>query len=97
MEGCSRARASYAKYDGTNPWHQLDHRRAGAERVIDRRHLQPDDPAAQHFGMPPNSSAPVLSITRGSLCGINGKVTGSEPAAMTLHETRSSTTSRSTG
>ena len=32
--------------------------------------------------MPPSSSAPVESITRGSSCGMNGSVTGSEPAAM---------------
>ena len=31
---------------------------------------------------PVESSAPVESITRGSLCGMNGSVTGSEPAAM---------------
>jgi hypothetical protein len=29
--------------------------------------------------MSANSSVPVLSITRGSLCGMNGKVTGPEP------------------
>ena len=32
--------------------------------------------------MPSSSSAPVESITRGSSCGTNGSVTGSEPAAM---------------
>ena len=32
--------------------------------------------------MPPSSSAPVESITRGSSCGMKGSVTGSEPAAM---------------
>ena len=32
--------------------------------------------------MPSSSSAPVESSTRGSSCGTNGSVTGSEPAAM---------------
>ena len=37
---------------------------------------------SRRFGTPSSSSAPVLSITRGSACGMKGSVTGSEPAAM---------------
>ena len=65
--------------------HQLDHGHLGAERMVDGRHLQADDAAAddeQALGMPSISSAPVESMTRGSSCGMNGSMTGSEPAAM---------------
>ena len=56
-----------------------------AERVVDRRHLQADDPAAddqQPLGdLARSSSAPVESMTRGS-SGRPGSVAGCEPAAM---------------
>ena len=42
----------------------------------------PPPMTSRRFGTPSSSSAPVQSITRGSACGMKGKVTGSEPAAM---------------
>ena len=42
----------------------------------------PPPSTSSRSGMPSSSSAPVESITRGSSCGTNGRVTGSEPAAM---------------
>ena len=42
----------------------------------------PPPMTSRRFGTPSSASAPVESITRGSSCGMNGRVTGSEPAAM---------------
>ena len=46
------------------------------------RPMIPPPSTSSRSGMPSSSSAPVESITRGSSCGTNGSVTGSEPAAM---------------
>ena len=42
----------------------------------------PPPSTRRRSGMSSRSSAPVESMTRGSSCGMNGRVTGSEPAAM---------------
>ena len=46
------------------------------------RPMMPPPSTSSRSGMLSRSRAPVESMTRGSSCGMNGRVTGSEPAAM---------------
>ena len=66
--------------------HQLDHARSWcrvrSRRVAISRPMIPPPSTSSRSGMLSRSRAPVESMTRGSSCGMNGSVTGSEPAAM---------------
>jgi hypothetical protein len=44
--------------------------------------MMPPPSTSSRLGMPSTSKAPVLSMTRGPSCGIDGRVSGSDPAAM---------------
>ncbi len=44
--------------------------------------MMPPPSTSSRCGTPSSCSAPVESTTRGSFCGMNGSVSGSEPAAM---------------
>ena len=63
---------------------QFDHRHLRPERVVDGRHLEADDPAADHeqpLGYRRQFHAPVEEKMRWS-SGIAGIEAASEPAAM---------------